>query len=55
MRKAEYELADFKEKNKVVSLAEEATKAVEVMANLQLKIDETQSQLANFESQSRAH
>jgi polysaccharide biosynthesis transport protein len=51
VRQAESELADFKEKNKIVSLPAEATKAVEVIGDLQLRINDTQSQLANTESQ----
>ena len=51
VRKTESELAEFKEKNKVVSLQEEANKAVQVIGDLQLRINDTQSQLANFESQ----
>ncbi|MBD2139653.1 polysaccharide biosynthesis tyrosine autokinase [Anabaena sp. FACHB-1237] len=53
VRQAESQLADFKEENKVVSLQEEANKAVDVIANLQLRINETQSQLANIQSQSQ--
>jgi len=48
---AESELADFKEKNKIVSLQEEANKAVGVIGDLQLRINDSQSQLANVESQ----
>ena len=48
---AESELADFKEKNKIISLQEEATEAVRVIGNLQLRINDTQSQLANVKSQ----
>ncbi|MTJ07332.1 polysaccharide biosynthesis tyrosine autokinase [Anabaena sp. UHCC 0204] len=51
VRKTESELAAFKEKNKVVSLQEEATNAIAVIGDLQLRINDTQSQLANFESQ----
>jgi uncharacterized protein involved in exopolysaccharide biosynthesis len=53
MRRAESELAGFKERNKIVSLQEEATQAVEIMANLQLRMNDTQSQLANVKSQSQ--
>lgn len=53
MRRAESELAGFKERNRIISLQEEATKAVEIMTDLQLKINDTQSQLANIESQSQ--
>ncbi|MEI6442538.1 MAG: polysaccharide biosynthesis tyrosine autokinase [Nostocales cyanobacterium ELA583] len=51
VRQAESELADFKEKNKIVSLQAEATRAVEVIGDLQLRINDTQSQLANVNSQ----
>lgn len=51
VRQTESELADFKSENKVVSLQEEATKAVEVIGDLQLRINDTQSQLANLNSQ----
>ncbi len=54
VRQAESELATFKEQNKVVSLQEEATKGVEVISDLQIKINDAQSQLANFKSQSQA-
>ena len=53
VRKTESELAEFKEKNKVVSLQEEANTAVQVIGDLQLRINDTQSQLANFDSQSQ--
>ena len=53
MRRSESELAGFKERNKIVSLQEEATQAVEIMANLQLRMNDTQSQLANIKSQSQ--
>lgn len=53
MRRSESELAGFKERNKIVSLQEEATQAVEIMANLQLRMNDTQSQLANVKSQSQ--
>ena len=51
VRKTESELAVFKEKNKIVSLQEEASKAIEVIGDLQLRINDTQSQLANINSQ----
>jgi succinoglycan biosynthesis transport protein ExoP len=51
VHQAESELADFKEKNKIISLQEEATKAVQVIGDLQLRINDTQSQLANVQSQ----
>ena len=51
VRKTESELAIFKEKNKIVSLQEEASKAIQVIGDLQLRINDTQSQLANINSQ----
>jgi capsular exopolysaccharide synthesis family protein len=51
VRQAESKLADFKEKNKIISLEEEASKAVQVIGDLQLRINDIQSQLANVESQ----
>jgi capsular exopolysaccharide synthesis family protein len=53
VRQAEAELAKFKEKHKVVSLQEEATRGVEVIAELQQQISEAQSELANAEAQSQ--
>jgi polysaccharide biosynthesis transport protein len=52
VRKAEAELAEFKEKNKIVSLQEEATKSVEVISELQKQINQTKSQLADVIAQS---
>ncbi|MBD2773242.1 GumC family protein [Iningainema tapete] len=52
VRRAEAQLAEFKEKNKVVSLQEETTKAVNVMADLQEQINQTQSKIADVNSQS---
>jgi polysaccharide biosynthesis transport protein len=51
VRQAESELADFKEKNNIVSLQEEAIKAIQVIGDLELRINDTQSQLANIDSQ----
>lgn len=53
VQKAEAELANFKEKYKVVSLQEEATEAVKVIADLEKQISEAQSKLADAESQSQ--
>lgn len=53
VRKAEAELANFKEKYKVVSLEEEATRAVEIIAKLQEEINTVQSQFANINAQSQ--
>ncbi|WP_193198744.1 GumC family protein [Nostoc sp. MG11] len=53
VRKAEAELARFKEKYQVVSLQEEVTKAVEIIAELQKQLGETQSRLADVNAQSK--
>ncbi|WP_414585239.1 GumC family protein [Scytonema sp. PCC 10023] len=54
VREAEAELAQFKEKNKVVALQEEAIKAVEVISELQKQISADQSQIAEVKAQSEA-
>ncbi|MHC5759639.1 GumC family protein [Nostoc sp.] len=51
VRQAEAELAGFKEKYKIVSLQEEATKALEVITSLQQQISEAQSRFADAEAQ----
>jgi succinoglycan biosynthesis transport protein ExoP len=53
VRKAESELANFKVTNNVVSLQEEANRGVEVIANLQIRINEAQAQLADAQAQSQ--
>jgi capsular exopolysaccharide synthesis family protein len=53
VRKAEAELARFKEKYQVVSLQEEVTKSVEVIGELQKQQSETQSRLADVNAQSK--
>ncbi|WP_341530175.1 polysaccharide biosynthesis tyrosine autokinase [Nostoc sp. UHCC 0302] len=53
VRQAEAELAKFKEDYNVVSLQEEATRAVGILAELQQEINSVQSQFANTEAQSR--
>ncbi|OUL35994.1 lipopolysaccharide biosynthesis protein [Nostoc sp. T09] len=53
VRIAEAQLAEFKEKNKVVALQEEATRSLEVLAELQKQISQTKSQMANTNSQSQ--
>jgi capsular exopolysaccharide synthesis family protein len=50
--KAEAEMAKFKDRNKVVSLEEEATKSLEIITDLQKQIGESQSQMANIKAQS---
>ncbi|MBD2339196.1 polysaccharide biosynthesis tyrosine autokinase [Calothrix sp. FACHB-156] len=51
---AEAELARFKEKNKVVSLQEEASKSIELVTDFQRQIGESQSQIADINSQSES-
>ncbi|MFS0516511.1 GumC family protein [Nostoc sp. UIC 10607] len=53
VRQAEAELASFKEKYRVISLQEEATKAVEVIAELEKQLNEAQSKLADVDVQSK--
>ncbi|WP_026731774.1 GumC family protein [Fischerella sp. PCC 9605] len=53
VREAEAELAQFKENNKVVSLQEEAIRAVEVIGDLQTQMSEALSKAADVEVQSR--
>ncbi|KOP25700.1 lipopolysaccharide biosynthesis protein [Hapalosiphon sp. MRB220] len=53
VRQAEAELANFKEKYKIVSLNEEATKGVEIITDLQKEISQTQSKIAEVEAQSQ--
>ncbi|MHC5736464.1 GumC family protein [Nostoc sp.] len=53
VRQAEAELAGFKEKYKIVSLQEEATKALEVITSLQQQISEAQSRFADAEAQTQ--
>ncbi|MDJ0734691.1 MAG: polysaccharide biosynthesis tyrosine autokinase [Nostocaceae cyanobacterium] len=50
-KKAEAELADFKNKNNIVSLQEEATQGVQMVADLQKKIGENKAQMANITAQ----
>lgn len=52
VRRAEAELAKFKDRNKVVSLQEEATKALEIITDLQKQIGDSQAQIANIKAQS---
>lgn len=54
VRKAEAELARFKEKYQVVSLQEEVNQAVGIIAELQKQISTTQYNLANVDAQSQA-
>jgi capsular exopolysaccharide synthesis family protein len=54
MRLTAAELSNFKEKNKVVNLEEEAKSAVTIMANLERQIDEAKSDLAKTTAKSQA-
>jgi polysaccharide biosynthesis transport protein len=54
VRKLETELRDFKEKNRVAILQEEARVAIANIGNLEGKISDTKSQLANATAQSQA-
>src|SRR5579883_171394 len=51
VRKAEADLARFKDQNKIVSLQEETTKAIAVVTDIQRQINEAQSQLVNVNAQ----
>lgn len=53
VRNAEGELAKFQDRNKVVSLEEEATKSLEVITELQKQFSQVQSQIANVNAQSQ--
>ncbi|MDJ0674355.1 MAG: polysaccharide biosynthesis tyrosine autokinase [Calothrix sp. MO_167.B42] len=53
IRQAEAKLADFKEKNNIISLQEEATKSVEMIADLQQKIGTIKAQMANVSAQAK--
>jgi polysaccharide biosynthesis transport protein len=54
VRTAEAELRQFKEKNRVVSLPEEASKALEMLTDLQKQISESKSKMADVAAQSFA-
>ncbi|MBD2412686.1 lipopolysaccharide biosynthesis protein [Nostoc calcicola FACHB-389] len=53
VRQAEAELAEFKEKYKIVSLQEEANKSLELITELQQQISEAQSRFADAEAQTQ--
>ncbi|MFN6518471.1 MAG: GumC family protein [Nostoc sp. CreGUA01] len=53
VRQAEAELAVFKEKNKIVSLEEEANKSLELITQLQQQISEAKSRFADAEAQTQ--
>lgn len=53
VRQSEAELAQFKEKNKVISLQEEAEKSLEVISDLQRRTNEAKSRIADINSQSQ--
>ncbi|AFZ00170.1 GumC family protein [Calothrix sp. PCC 6303] len=54
VRKVEAELREFKEKNKLVSLQEEATKSIEMVKDLQRQINEIKSQIADTSAQAQS-
>lgn len=54
VRQAEAELAEFKEKNKIVSLQEEASKSLDIITDLQKQISQSQSQIADVNAQSQS-
>ncbi|WP_414586006.1 GumC family protein [Scytonema sp. PCC 10023] len=54
VRKVDAQLRQFKEKNQVVALTEEATRAVERMADLHKQIGDSQSRIADLDAQSQA-
>ncbi|MFN6496407.1 MAG: GumC family protein [Nostoc sp. DedQUE01] len=54
VRQAEAELAVFKERNKIISLQEEANKSLELITELQQQISEAQSKFADAEAQTQA-
>lgn len=53
VRKLEAQMRDFKEKNKIVGLQEEAAKAVELITDLQKQISQTQSKMSEVDAQAR--
>ncbi|WP_211293288.1 GumC family protein [Brunnivagina elsteri] len=54
VRKAEAAFREFKEKNKIVSLQEEATKSVEILNQLQAQIGDIKSKIADMSAQSQS-
>jgi polysaccharide biosynthesis transport protein len=54
VRKVEAELREFKEKNKVISLQEEATKSIEMIRDLQKQINDIKSQIADTSAQAQS-
>lgn len=53
VRKAEAELAEFKDKNQVVALQEEANNSLELIKEWQKQLGDAQSQIANISAQSQ--
>ncbi|MDF5706276.1 MAG: polysaccharide biosynthesis tyrosine autokinase [Nostoc sp. S4] len=53
VRQAEAELAEFKEKHKIVSLQEEANKSLELITQLQQQISEAKSRFTDAEAQTQ--
>jgi uncharacterized protein involved in exopolysaccharide biosynthesis len=54
MRQVESELREFKERNNIVALSEEASRAVNVTADLQQNRADVQAQVANLDTQAAA-
>ncbi|MDJ0733827.1 MAG: polysaccharide biosynthesis tyrosine autokinase [Nostocaceae cyanobacterium] len=53
LRQVEAEIAEFKQKNNIVSLQHEATKAVEMITELDKKIADVKSRIANISAQAK--
>ncbi|MBW4512553.1 MAG: polysaccharide biosynthesis tyrosine autokinase [Scytonematopsis contorta HA4267-MV1] len=51
VRKLEVEMREFKEKNKIVAIENEASKAVEIITDLQKRIGEIKSRIADVDAQ----
>ncbi|MBD2387489.1 GumC family protein [Cylindrospermum sp. FACHB-282] len=54
LRKLEATFRNFKEKNKIISLEQEATKGVEISSDLEKQIRDTQSRIADVAAQFRS-
>ncbi len=54
VRRLEAEMRDFKEKNRIVALEGEASKAVEIITELQKRIGDTKSKMADVDARSKS-
>jgi polysaccharide biosynthesis transport protein len=54
LRKAESQLRQFKERNKIVNLEQEATKSVELISNLQNEVNQAKSKISDVNSQAES-